>query len=189
MNETANANAVHNAMQVEALYQSLDPAMRDRLYRRLRFDYVRVDVENRFCEGESNMLKSNAYNGVMNLCAERYVYEGDYDCTLDYWSNIDNLLNEVISTDDWTFTVNDGAEDELAVKFDDRYLTMMKNSDGEYEYSIFDKDYKLVDGGVISFGINIVDAIEDVLHDLKVHACDKADYDEVTEKAEKANAV
>lgn len=28
--------------------------------------------------------------------AERYVLDGDYDCNLDYWTNIDDLIDQIL---------------------------------------------------------------------------------------------
>ena len=32
----------------------------------------------------------------IEAAAKRYVYDGDYDCNLDYWSNIENVIYRVI---------------------------------------------------------------------------------------------
>ena len=44
-------------------------------------------------ESKANLTKEE--KAIAESAAERYVYDGDYDCNLPYWSNIENLLNEL----------------------------------------------------------------------------------------------
>lgn len=31
----------------------------------------------------------------IDTCVTKYVYDGGYDCTLDYWTNINNIINDI----------------------------------------------------------------------------------------------
>ena len=61
------------------------------LYRLLWADYMYEDVYG--------FVKENGYSlnesGVQEV-VDRYVYNGDYDCNLSYWDNINNLVQEVL---------------------------------------------------------------------------------------------
>jgi hypothetical protein len=35
-------------------------------------------------------------DGDIEAIMEQYVYEGRYDCNLDYWANIGNLIDEYV---------------------------------------------------------------------------------------------
>lgn len=64
---------------------------KDTLYRVLWADYMYEDVYG--------FVKENGYSlnesGVQEV-VDRYVYNGDYDCNLSYWDNINNLVQEAL---------------------------------------------------------------------------------------------
>lgn len=62
---------------------------KDVIYRYVWSEYVKDDIESQ-CESRDIMLTEEAIDEIVN----RYVYEGDYDCNLSYWDNIDNLIDE-----------------------------------------------------------------------------------------------
>lgn len=33
-------------------------------------------------------------DGAVDMIVDRYVEQGDYDCNLNYWANIENLIKE-----------------------------------------------------------------------------------------------
>ena len=76
--------------KLQAVIDNLTDTEKDRLYRHLWHDYVKEDIiahaENMDVELTDNEIQT---------AAERYVYEGKYDCNLNYWDNIENLINEV----------------------------------------------------------------------------------------------
>ena len=76
--------------KLQAVIDNLTDTEKDRLYRHLWQDYVKEDIiahaENMDVELTDNEIQT---------AAERYVYEGKYDCNLNYWNNIENLINEV----------------------------------------------------------------------------------------------
>ena len=70
---------------------SLDWEARDAIYRHIWSEHVREDVETHL----ENMDETLSDDEIRTV-AERYVYDGEYDCNLNYWTNIENLINEVI---------------------------------------------------------------------------------------------
>lgn len=77
-------------LNINTFIDSLDPASRDALYRRLWIEYVTEDVA---CHIETfDDIPCNDYDTIVELVAQAYVYDGDYDCNLTYWENIDNLI-------------------------------------------------------------------------------------------------
>ena len=73
----------------------------DKIYRCLWFKHVKIDVKDRMVDAyEDYIMKTNAevVNTIIDCAAERYVYEGDYDCNQSYWENIDNLIDAEIKS-------------------------------------------------------------------------------------------
>ncbi|MCM1236622.1 MAG: YodL domain-containing protein, partial [Ruminococcus flavefaciens] len=92
----------------------------------------------------------------------------------------------------------DRPETELAFQLADRYISIQETSGG-YDYTIYDMDYRELDGGVYDNpDITIRQALDEIVTDLKepmhrselegnIHTYDElipVDYDELTEKAE-----
>ena len=70
---------------------SLDWEARDAIYRHIWSERVREDIENHL-ENMDETLTDDELRTVV----ERYVYQGAYDCNLNYWTNIENLIIEVV---------------------------------------------------------------------------------------------
>ena len=68
----------------------LSPKAKDEIYRSVWKEHVIEDVMSRAEDIEITITEEDAAE-----VARRYVYEGDYDCTLSYWENIDNMIYEV----------------------------------------------------------------------------------------------
>lgn len=64
---------------------------KDTLYRMLWADYLYEDVYD-YVKGNGYPLNESGIQEVIN----RYVYNGDYDCNLSYWDNINNLVQEAL---------------------------------------------------------------------------------------------
>lgn len=92
----------------------------------------------------------------------------------------------------------DRAETELAFRLADRYISIQEATEG-YDYTIYDMDYRELDGGVYDNpDITIRQALDEIVTDLKepmhrselegnIHTYDELipiDYDELMEKAE-----
>jgi len=68
----------------------LSQQTKEMVYREVRAEYVAEDIAARAEERGINPDELDV-DGL----AERYVYDGDYDCNLSYWDNIDNLIDSV----------------------------------------------------------------------------------------------
>lgn len=73
------------------MIDSLDFSQRDTIYRHLWTEYVEKDVRARAEERKIKLSEDQ-----IGYVKDRYVYNGDYDCNLSYWNNIDNLIDEII---------------------------------------------------------------------------------------------
>lgn len=74
--------------QIDAMpYQDQDD-----IYRYLWHQHVMEDVEAHSTDMGVTLTKDE-----IDLAAERYVYDGDYDCNFDYWSNIEGVINKVLA--------------------------------------------------------------------------------------------
>ncbi len=65
-------------------YESLTDEERDYIYRKVWKDHVKEDVKNMYEDMDE---------GRVERIAEMYVNEGEYDCNLSYWSNLENLVS------------------------------------------------------------------------------------------------
>lgn len=63
----------------------------DDIYRAVRFDYVCEDIR---CMAESRMEDGDISDEIVKAAANLYVYEGDYDCNDDYWTQLEKVVNE-----------------------------------------------------------------------------------------------
>lgn len=64
-----------------------DAETRDAMYRHVWHLHVMDDVRS---HARDMGLAIN--EDLVGFAAEIYVYEGEYDCNLDYWSNIENAV-------------------------------------------------------------------------------------------------
>lgn len=81
---------------LEKLAENLNFKTSDKLYRILHMPYVKEDIKSMIDEME---IDTSDYDleCLIDNCASRYVYDGDYDCNLSYWDNIKNIIiNETI---------------------------------------------------------------------------------------------
>lgn len=74
------------------LYEALTAEQKDYLYRMAWYENVFEDVTGRLLDRDI----TDEDDAIKSTVAHRYVYEGDYDCNLSYWDNIDNLIDECI---------------------------------------------------------------------------------------------
>lgn len=72
------------------LFETLTSAETENIYRAVHFNYIVEDIKIVLKEEEKELKDS-----LIAEAAARYAYDGDYDCNLDYWSNIRNLVDEV----------------------------------------------------------------------------------------------
>lgn len=81
-------------------------------------------------------------------------------------------------------------QEELAYRIGDQFFAIQVATEG-YDYSFYDKEYKLVDGGILDNpDISMREAVQDILEDEGLDQLERipVDYDELHEKAEKVEA-
>lgn len=80
-----------NSEKLINLKNSLSYVEQDELYRMLWAERVKEDVMS-FCDAKDYSID----DGQLEIVVERYVYDGDYDCYSDHWTNIENLVRDVV---------------------------------------------------------------------------------------------
>lgn len=75
------------------LIDSLKPYRKDELYRYLWVNHVRKDVRTILEEYDVPYLSDDDFDALIDDCANRFVYNGEYDCNTDYWTNLDALID------------------------------------------------------------------------------------------------
>ena len=82
-------------------------------------------------------------------------------------------------------------QEEVAYRIGDQFFAIQVATEGGYDYSFFDKEYKLMDGGILDDpDISMRQAIQDVLENEGLEQLERipVDYDELQEKAEEVEA-
>lgn len=72
----------------EAIDQLSNQA-KERIYRMVEATYVEIDVRTQLENRELTLTEEQ-----IGAIVDRYVENGDYDCNLSYWANIDNLIDD-----------------------------------------------------------------------------------------------
>lgn len=80
---------------LKAKIDALTPVEQDEVYRYLWFQHVKEDVETYSENIDLKELGIKFDDEEITTVAEKYVYDGEYDCNLSYWDNIENLIYEV----------------------------------------------------------------------------------------------
>lgn len=75
------------------LIDSLKPYRKDELYRYLWVNHVREDVRTILEEYDVPYLSDDDFDALIDNCANRFVYNGEYNCNTDYWSNLEALID------------------------------------------------------------------------------------------------
>ena len=78
------------------IIDGLDSVEKDDVYRYLWSEYVREDVKAVMADREDADENEVKLLRIIDYVVEHYVYEGNYDCNLSYWENIDNLITQAI---------------------------------------------------------------------------------------------
>lgn len=68
----------------------LTESEKDQMYRALWITHVKEDIRT-YSEDTDQILTEDDIDTI----ADRYVYQGDYDCNLSYWDNIQALIDEI----------------------------------------------------------------------------------------------
>ena len=83
-------------MTSSELFTEMTMKQRDEIYRMVWSDFIKDDVES-YLEDEydgSLPTDKNEIDAIIEYVANAFAYNGDYDCNLSYWKNIENLINE-----------------------------------------------------------------------------------------------
>ena len=87
-----NLNELSNE-ELFKLIDSLKPYRKDELYRHLWVNHVRNDVRTILEKYDVPYLSDDDFDALVDDCANRFVYNGEYDCNTDYWTNLDALID------------------------------------------------------------------------------------------------
>lgn len=80
-----------NQPYIETLLNSMSTEMKDALYRSLWHEHVKNDIRS-YMNETVHVLSEEEITRI----ADRYVYNGEYDCNYSYWENLDVLMTEII---------------------------------------------------------------------------------------------
>ena len=82
-------------IDVNKFISCLNSRSKDELYRTLWREYIEEDVTNRINErSEFDDALEEDINQIIKEACDLFVFEDDYDCSLSYWQNIDNVINK-----------------------------------------------------------------------------------------------
>ena len=87
-----NLNELSNE-ELFKLIDSLKPYKKDELYRHLWVNHVREDMKTILEEYDVPYLSDDDFDALIDDCANQFVYNGEYDCNTDYWSNLEALID------------------------------------------------------------------------------------------------
>ena len=162
------------------------------------------DIEKDKAKGRREMTLEEVKDFVKQRFEEQLHNSGIEDVsmymerfdTLYEQGKMDNLMpteEQKYIIEDVSFTENDNPDSEvkepeqMAFSINDKFVSIQTCDDG-YDYSIFDANYKLLDGGVYDNpDISIHAALKDILEDIGVTERDEritVDYEELIEKGE-----
>lgn len=92
----SDAELITDAMSSSEIYANLSYSQRDDIYRMKLKEHVEEDVKSRLSEHFDARLSADEEESLISEIANTWVYDGDYDCELSYWDNIDNLIKSRI---------------------------------------------------------------------------------------------
>ncbi len=83
----------------KSLIVKMDPQVRDAVYRLLWSEYVKEAIKSQINEDDRfDDIDDESIEALAERCSDRYCIEGDYDCNLEYWTNIQNLIDDDLSS-------------------------------------------------------------------------------------------
>ncbi|MBQ9928169.1 MAG: nucleotidyltransferase domain-containing protein, partial [Lachnospiraceae bacterium] len=162
------------------------------------------DIEKDKAKGRREMTLEEVKDFVKQRFVEQLHNSGIEDVSM-YMERFDALYEQgkmdnfmpteeqkyIIEDVSFTENANLGSEikepEQMAFSIDDKFVSIQTCDDG-YDYSIYDANYKLLDGGVYdNTDISIHVALKDILEDIGVTERDEripVDYEELIEKGE-----
>ena len=75
---------------ITKLLNTLTESEKDQIYRALWITRVKEDIRSHGEDTDQALTEDD-----IDIIADRYVYQGNYDCNLSYWDNIQALINEI----------------------------------------------------------------------------------------------
>jgi len=83
-------------MSSSHLFNFMSATQRDDIYRMVWFDYVCDDVESYLANEYNGDVPTDEeeFDGLVRDIANAYVYNGDYNCNVDYWTQIWSLVDK-----------------------------------------------------------------------------------------------
>lgn len=75
---------------ITKLLNTLTESEKDQIYRALWITRVKEDIRSHGEDTDQALTEDD-----IDIIADRYVYQGDYDCNLSYWDNIQALIDEI----------------------------------------------------------------------------------------------
>lgn len=75
---------------ITKLLNTLTESEKDQIYRALWITHVKEDIRSHGEDTDQALTEDD-----IDIIADRYVYQGDYDCNLSYWDNIQALIDEI----------------------------------------------------------------------------------------------
>lgn len=86
------------------------------LYRYNLFLYTKSDVEGWLMQNPNiDYLSDESIQTIIEDCAYQYAYEGEYDCNLSYWDNINNLISHEL--EQYQEEIDQGRENEKDTEY------------------------------------------------------------------------
>lgn len=85
---TMSTNQNITEKKINELLKTLTEEEKDAIYRNIWFDHVVTDIKNRLDDLDETLTEDE-----IHFAASEYI-DGNYDCNLSYWDNIDNLITK-----------------------------------------------------------------------------------------------
>lgn len=82
------ATALELKQQAQRILGVYDAKMRDAMYRAEWHSHVKADVI-----AHAKDINVEIDDDTADFAAELYVYEGEYDCNMSYWDNIEHVID------------------------------------------------------------------------------------------------
>ena len=95
--EIRKSNLALNTIEVDGKVIDFNSETNDdAIYRKVWKEHVIEDIESHLEDIDIHLDED-----TIDLIATRYVYDGDYDCNICYWDNLDHLIDEYAREEDY----------------------------------------------------------------------------------------
>ena len=85
----------NNISDIIKFIDSRNDYIQDKIYRHLWKKYVVEDIKSHISDmGDDITLTAKE----ISAAADKFVYQVNYDCNLDYWTNIETVIYDVINS-------------------------------------------------------------------------------------------